>query len=146
MPLFNVGPEMPPRIDICTQAAYRGSKHYPYDFNATTQCYVSEMTTQNGSANEVIVLGKFDMADGFWFVAVEGEVIEGAFKARQMAFRTQAVFWEAGLHGWQMNSANCSEVSCPHPDWDLHSVLYAETKVPYGGMLTIEGGMLTNES
>jgi hypothetical protein len=145
MPLFAVGAEMPPRIEIGTKAAYRGNNQYPYELNDTTHCYVCEKTTQNGRANEVIVLDQFDMADGTFFVAVEGEVIEGAFKARQMAFRTQAEFWVAGWHEWQVNSASCNSLSCPPPDWDLDSVLHAETKVPYGGMLTIEGGMLSIE-
>ena len=74
------------------------------------------------------------LPDGTWFVAVEGQVIGGAFNARQMAFRTQAEFWVSGWHNWQTNSACCRQAAgnTPPAHWAVDWHLKAKTIIIEG--------------
>ena len=128
---FAADMDMPVRIAIGTEKAFDNQYAYNYSFNEDTRTYVCNQTTQNGRPNEVLMIAPVGLPDGTWFVAVEGLVIDGAFEARQMAFRTQAEFWVPGWHTWQTNSACCRRAveTIPPACWDVDWLLNAATRI-----------------
>ena len=57
-----------------------------------------------------------------------GRIQDGNFVARQVVFRTQAEFWRAGWHDWQVNAKACKQPVVPQADWDTHWTMSAETR------------------
>jgi hypothetical protein len=132
MPCFDNGVEIvldvPLRMAIGTAEAFARGYQYEYTFDTGMNLFVCSKPTQHGLSNEVLVIKQCRIEGVSYYVAQEGEVINNAFQMRQMVFRTQSQFWEAGLHSWEVNSVSCNSVACPPADWDLASPLDAETK------------------
>ena len=106
--------EMPTRISIGTRKAFQNHYEFKYVFNDAVNGYFCEQTTEFGRDSEVLAIFTLDMPDGPWHVAMEGRIEDesGASKARQIAFRTQASFWEAGSYQWQVcHIATCHGMS-----------------------------------
>ena len=120
--------DMPTELHIGTRSAFMQGQQYVYRWQPTLSIFMCEQTTADGLEGEVLVIVIEDSATGQWYVAVEGSLTTDAFVGRRAAFRSQEEFWSAGWHDWQVNRNNDGG----EPDWDIHSPLRAETRVPSG--------------
>ena len=113
---------MPTEIHIGTRNFYRRGDQYIYRWDHTHQLFMCEKTTDADNLGEILAF----MKDGNWYVAVEGRLGGSGFAGRRPAFRTQAKFWTAGWHEWQVNQKH----SGWDVDWAAPGCLHAETQVP----------------
>ena len=113
---------MPTEIHIGTRNFFQRGEQYVYRWNPTHMLFMCDKTTDAGFFGEILAF----MTQGNWYVAVEGRLGASGFEGRRPAFRTQAEFWRAGWHEWQVNQND----SGWDVDWAADSCLHAETKVP----------------
>ena len=124
--------ELPVTLSIGTQRAFDEGYQYKYRFVEEISLYVCDDKTTTSVDGEVMAIevGE-DEYGNTWYAASEGQLSQSGdgqkFQGRQIVFRTQEHFWEAGSHEWQLN-ANSSATNTNNTVWGAY--MDALTKVP----------------